>query len=161
MLYQDYCPVISTNLSGGNSFMLAWVWLVEGGTDIARQSFLDWKGLSRWSIPCFYRWYGTCYNRSIFSKILIIYHVIRRCNCIDVARCQLCLDIFRFALIVNSFWPSDTIWRHRSGSKLAQVMTWCRMAPSHYLKQCWCIRSKVQWHSSKGNFTWDTSAINH
>ena len=36
----------------------------------------------------------------------------------------------------NSLWPSDTIWRHKSGSTLAQVMACCLMAPSHYLNQC-------------------------
>ena len=63
--------------------------------------------------------------------------------------------------IVNSLWPSDAIWRHRSGSTLAQVMACCLMAPSHHLNQFWLIISKVEWHSSKGNFTGDTSAISH
>ena len=32
---------------------------------------------------------------------------------------------------INSLWPSDAIWRHRSGSALAQIMA-CRLtAPSH------------------------------
>ena len=44
---------------------------------------------------------------------------------------------------VNSLWLSDTIWRHKSGSKLAQVMACCLMAPSHYLNQCWLIITKV------------------
>ena len=61
----------------------------------------------------------------------------------------------------NSLWPSDSIWRQRSGSTLAQVMAGCLTAPSHYLNQCWLIISKVEWHSSKGKFTRDTSAINH
>ena len=39
----------------------------------------------------------------------------------------------------NSLRPSDTIWRHRSGSKLAQVVACCLTAPSHYLNQCWLI----------------------
>ena len=43
----------------------------------------------------------------------------------------------------NSLRPSDTIWRHRSGSTLAQVMACCLTAPSHYLNQCWLIISKV------------------
>ena len=34
------------------------------------------------------------------------------------------------------------------------------MASSHYLNQCWLIVSKVQWHSSDGNSTRDTSAFN-
>ena len=38
---------------------------------------------------------------------------------------------------VNSLWPSDTIWRQRSGSTLAQVMACCLMAASHYQNQCW------------------------
>ena len=62
---------------------------------------------------------------------------------------------------INSLWPSDTIWRHISGSTLAQVMDFCLTAPSHYLDQRWLIISKVQWHSSECNFTRDTSAISH
>ena len=62
---------------------------------------------------------------------------------------------------INSLWPSDTIWHHKSGSTLAQVMACCLRAPSHYLNQCWLIISKVQWHSSECNFTRDASAISH
>ena len=47
---------------------------------------------------------------------------------------------------INSLWPSNTIWRQRSGSILAQVMACCLMAPSHYLNQYRLIISKVQWH---------------
>ena len=61
----------------------------------------------------------------------------------------------------NSLWPSDTIWRHKSGSTLAQVMACCLTAPSHYLNQCWHIIRKVQWHPSESNFTRDTPAISH
>ena len=63
--------------------------------------------------------------------------------------------------LVNSLWPSDTIWRHKSGSTLAQVMACCLTAPSHYLNQCWLVINKVQWHPSESNFTWDTPAISH
>ena len=62
---------------------------------------------------------------------------------------------------INSLWTSDAIWRHRSGSTLAQVMGCCLTAPSHYLNHCWLTISKVQWHSSEGNFSRDISAINH
>ena len=51
---------------------------------------------------------------------------------------------------INSLWPRDTIWRHRSRSTLAQVMACCLMATSHYLNQCWLIISKVLWHSHEG-----------
>ena len=33
----------------------------------------------------------------------------------------------------HSAWPSDTIWRHWTRSKLAQVMACCLMAKGHYL----------------------------
>ena len=62
---------------------------------------------------------------------------------------------------LNSLWPRDVIWRHRSGSTLVQVMACCLTAPSHYLNQCWLIISKVQRHSSECNFTRDTSAVSH
>ena len=35
---------------------------------------------------------------------------------------------------LKSLWPSDAIWRHKSGSTLDQVMACC-----HYLNQCWPI----------------------
>ena len=44
---------------------------------------------------------------------------------------------------VNPLWPSDAIWRQRSGSTLAQVMACYLTAPSHYLNQCWLIIRKV------------------
>ena len=63
--------------------------------------------------------------------------------------------------LFNSLWPSDTMWRHRSGSTLVQVMACCPTASSHYLHQCWLIVSKVYWHSYEGNFARDTLTINH
>ena len=62
---------------------------------------------------------------------------------------------------VNWLWHSDSIWRQRSGSTLAQVRACCLTAPSHYLNQYWLNISKVWWHSFAGTFTRDTSAINH
>ena len=56
---------------------------------------------------------------------------------------------------LNSLRPSDTMWRHKFGSKLAPIMT----APSHYLNNCWLITNKLQWHPSENNFTRDTSVI--
>ena len=69
------------------------------------------------------------------------------------------LEILQFC--INSMWPSDDIWRHRTWSTLAQIMACCLTAPSHYLNQCWLIINKVQPHSSGNHFTKDTSAINH
>ena len=63
--------------------------------------------------------------------------------------------------LLNSLWPNDAIWRHRSRSTLAQVMACCLTTPSHYLNQCWLIMSEVQWHSYLGNFTRDAWSTNH
>ena len=57
---------------------------------------------------------------------------------------------------VNSLLPSDTIWRYRSMSTLAQVMACCLTAPSHYLSQCWLMISEVLWYSPDSNFTENT-----
>ena len=40
-----------------------------------------------------------------------------------------------------------------SGSTLAQVMSCCLMALSHYLNQCWHLISEVLWDSPESNFT--------
>ena len=45
-------------------------------------------------------------------------------------------------------YTSDAIWRHRSGSELAELMACCLTAPGHYQSWCWLIIRKVQWHSS-------------
>ena len=44
---------------------------------------------------------------------------------------------------IKSLWPSDILWRQRSGSTLAQAMACCLTAPSHYLSQCWLIISDI------------------
>ena len=54
--------------------------------------------------------------------------------------------------LINSLWPSDSVWHRRFWSTLAQVMAWCLMAPSHYLNQYWLIISEVLWNSPEGNF---------
>ena len=59
--------------------------------------------------------------------------------------------------LFNSLWPSDVIWRQGSRSTLAQVMACCLTAPSYYLNQCWLTITKVQWLSSEGNLTTNTS----
>ena len=66
-----------------------------------------------------------------------------------------------FTVLFNLLRPKYAIWRHRTGSTLAQVMACCLAAPSHYLNQCWLIVSKVHWHSNEGNLTQDTLTTNH
>ena len=62
---------------------------------------------------------------------------------------------------VNLLWRSDAMWRHVSGTTLAQVMACCLAAQRNYLNQCWFIISQIPWHSSEGNFKRDTPVINH
>ena len=61
---------------------------------------------------------------------------------------------------IKLLWARDTIWRHRSGSTLAQVMACCLMAmtccltaPDLYLNQCWLLISEVLWHLPVMNST--------
>ena len=54
-----------------------------------------------------------------------------------------------------------SIWWHRTGSTLAQMMACCLMVPNHYLNKCLLIIIKVRWHSSGGISTRDTPATNH
>ena len=61
--------------------------------------------------------------------------------------------------LFKSLWPSDAIWRHRSGSALVQVMACYLTASSHYLNQCWLIISYFQWQSPVGNLTKPQSSI--
>ena len=49
----------------------------------------------------------------------------------------------RTAYLFKSWWPSDVIWRDRSGKILAQVMACCLSAPNHYLSHWWMIISNI------------------
>ena len=81
-------------------------------------------------------------------------------SAISQKMCKTCWKkISNQSYLFNSLWPGDTIWRHRSGSTLAQVMACCLMAPSHYLNQCWLITCETLWHSPEGNFTGNAQGI--
>ena len=43
----------------------------------------------------------------------------------------------------NTLWPSDTIWWHRSGSTVAQVIHQAVVN----LNQCWLLVGAILWHS--------------
>ena len=59
---------------------------------------------------------------------------------------------------ISWLWPSDSIWRHKSGTTLARVMACCLTASSHYLSQCWLLDNDVPWPSQHGNFIARTEA---
>ena len=74
----------------------------------------------------------------------------------------ICCNIVTYRLIkqlhhvLNSLWPSDTIWQQRSVSTMAQVTACCLTAPSHYLNQCWLVIYGDLWHSLDNKFTGST-----
>ena len=70
---------------------------------------------------------------------------------------MLCVWCNKATIKVNSYAPSNAIWRHRAWSTLVQVIDWCLAAPSHYLSQYWLIISKVLSHRLESNLT----AIGH
>ena len=95
-----------------------------------------------------------------FLFLIKINKNLTRGNAFENVICKTVANMMR-PQCFNSLRPSDAIWRHRSGSTLAQVIACCLTTTSHYLNQCWLIISKVLWHSSEGNFTRDTSATIH
>ena len=70
--------------------------------------------------------------------------------------CDMLENVFFFSLI-------EAYWCHRSGPTMAQLMVCCLATEIHYSNQCLPIISKVQWHpfDFEGNFTGETSSINH
>ena len=79
--------------------------------------------------------------------------------------CSLCC-IFWWIVLIFLQWSThcDLVTPHGDielVSTLAEVMTCCLAAPSHYLNQWWPIISTVQWDSSDNNFTRDTSATSY
>ena len=104
--------------------------------------------ISMWHVVCLQHLARACSEQSRSTTVLPINHVIQMPQCLsgfvnhDYWKVCLIGPVFVLASF-NSLRPSDTIWRHRSGSTLAQVMACCLIAPSHYLNQCWLIISKV------------------
>ena len=96
----------------------------------------------------------------MFNSVLIIFgnkkQYYYQIFCIWNLSKQICNSVpDSFCETVNLLWPRDTIWWHRSGSTLAQVMACCLTATNHYLNQCWllicegffciCLRAISQW----------------
>ena len=61
---------------------------------------------------------------------------------------------------VNTLWPSDDIWCHRTWSTLVKVMACCLITPSHYLTHWWLIvkwtpGNNIHWNYNQHlNFYW-------
>ena len=116
------------------------------------QNITTWMRISDWykyglypnkHAQCSYTWIGNYVHVKHWD---IITHPCSKFNSglvLSMLAQYLCHHIYGISKPqwVSSLWPGDAVWRHRSGSTLAQVMAWCLMAPSHYLNQCWLIIS--------------------
>ena len=60
------------------------------------------------------------------------------CVCVLVV-CTIIAMELGAAMWINSLWPSNTIWRHISGSTLAQLIACSLTASSHHLIQCYLL----------------------
>ena len=83
--------------------------------------------------------------------MFVIYFLVNLCVKVYMHFTYYSFTLIQWGLF-NSLWLSDAIWQHRARSILACFFT----APKHYLNQCWLIISRVQKHSSGGNFLRDT-----
>ena len=157
-MYFIKCPLITSNLV--QMYLPSWSQMSKF---FGRCNLLThWQWLVAWSAPshCLNQCWDIVnltlrnklqWNINQSAKLFIHQNVFENVIC-EIA------SVLSRGRWVNSLGPSDVIWRQGSGSTLAQVMTCCLMAPSHYLNQCWLIISKVLWHSSEGNFIRDASA---
>ena len=82
--------------------------------------------------------------RQIYSYLLLRFHLI---CCMETPSEKKQKKAF------NALWPSDGIWRHRSGSTLAQVMACCPTAPSHYLRDNQIRSGESWWRHQMGTFS--------
>ena len=89
----------------------------------------------------------------ISSKFYDQWFRILFCRTNDVFKSRQDLPSFHGDPRIDSLWPVDAIWSHRTWSILVQLIVSCLAAPSHYLNQYWLIISEVLWHSHGGNFS--------
>ena len=77
--------------------------------------------------------------KRICSKKAAIEH--RHMNC-QKGSCVLYLIIHRYRhQLINSLWPGDAIWRHRTGSIFSHLMASLPDGTSHYINHCWLVIS--------------------
>ena len=98
------------------------------------------------------------------TEIILLILALPLCQCFNLCHCFNVLISFRVLICVSikiQWFMSRSLqnyhWTHciktTSESTSAQVMACCRIAPSHYLNQCWFKIKGVLWHSPESNFT--------
>ena len=161
--------------SNGMETFSALLALCEGNPPVTG-GFASQRPVTHWCCAWTNRWtnngdandlrcHHTRYDVTImFTKILTVPHSLSvrvRCGVCLVSRTSYSYNASVTEILFNSLWPSDTIWRCRSRSTLAQEMSCCLTATSHYLNQCCLIISVVLCQSFEANFTRDTWATNY
>ena len=96
--------------------------------------------------------WGRRYNQGVHTGHIISCPHGRTMGCLLWLFVKKIICILK-ALYCNKLWLRDAIWRHRSGSTLAQTMACYLTIPSHYLHKCWLIIKPVLWHSPVIDFT--------
>ena len=71
---------------------------------------------------------------------------------INPCRTKLISGNMNIYLHFQYFFNIDHIWQHRTWSTMVQKMSWCLMAPRHFINQCWLIINEAPWHSSHSIF---------
>ena len=84
-----------------------------------------------WVINNFIAYEGATYTRGFTVQLMygVISYLLGPCASSRLISLEWLLPKCTF--LINSLWPSDDIWPHRSGSILAQVMAFCLMAPTN------------------------------
>ena len=79
------------------------------------------------------------HRQQIYSFAKTDFH--RHMNC-QKGSCVLYLIIHRYRHhLINSLWPGNAIWRHRTGSIFTHLMFFLPDGTSHYINQCWLVIS--------------------
>ena len=114
-------------------------WRVQNFVVISRVHFKPehckfWSSLVRTPVALCWLWSCSASKAAIGVGTMLVQCRHCRPN-IGPTRFALCVDLLTHCDLVTS------CKRQGSRSTLAQVMACCLMAPSHYLNQCWLIRS--------------------
>ena len=116
-------------------FCVSWSWRGSGHT--TKETHQSWCIVGMWGSTMLLKYY--IINLIWFNFIYETCHAINEIMIHSIHICKGKWVQTGICCLVNSVWPSDTIWRQRSGSTLAQVMDCCLTAPSHYLNQYWLM----------------------
>ena len=129
-----------------------------GRQSIRRWCERPWRSMSRHCIESMWCWFEMLRIPWMWRHVKV--NLLKKKSslfiCLVIITIALSLPSSSFLIVlcewgfpyVNSLSLNDAIWWHRSWLTLAQVMSYCLTAPSHYLNQYWLING-VLWHSPR------------